>query len=148
MLKAILKTGLIAGTMDGAAAVIILAKMNFTGVFQYVASGAFGKAAFEGGAAMTIAGVTFHYFNAFAFTIFYFLIFPFISILRKNVLLSAFAYGLFVWSVMNLIVVPLSNITMGPFNWSIALLNMAILVVCIGLPISYFANKYHTSKNS
>lgn len=148
MLKTILKTGLIAGTMDGLAAVIILAKMNFTGLFQYVASGAFGKEAFGGGPAMTLAGVAFHYFNAFAFTIFYFLILPYVSFLRKQVVVSALVYGLFVWSIMNLVVVPMSKITMGPFNWGSALLNMTILVVCIGLPISYFANTYYTSKNS
>lgn len=146
MLKAIIKTGLIAGTLDGLAAVFILAKGNFTGVFQYVASGAFGKTAFGGGAAMTAAGVGFHYFNAFAFTIFYFLILPHVSFLRKQVLISAVVYGLFAWTVMNRIVVPLSNITMGAFNWSSALLNATILIVCIGLPISYFANKYYTSK--
>jgi len=146
MLKAILKTGLIAGTMDGAAAVIILAKMNFTGVFQYVASGAFGKGAFEGGAAMTIAGVAFHYFNAFAFTIFYFVMLPFVPFLRGRLIISTVVYGVFVWCVMNLLVVPMSNVNMAPFNLSRALLNMVILIFCIGLPISYFANKYYDSK--
>lgn len=147
MLKAIVKTGFIAGTMDGLAAVFILAKGNFTGVFQYVASGAFGKAAFEGGTTMTAAGVGFHYFNAFAFTIFYFLVLPYLPFSRKQVLINAILYGAFVWCVMNLIVVPMSNVTMGPFNWGRASLNMVILMICIGLPISYFAKTYYDSKN-
>ncbi len=148
MLKAILKTGLIAGTMDGLAAVVILAKMNFTGVFQYVASGVFGKASFEGGAATTIAGVGFHYFNAFAFTVFYFVIYPRLAFLQKQMFVSALVYGIFVWCVMNLIVVPMSNVAMAPFNWGRAFLNMAILIVCIGLPIAYFVKNYYASKKS
>jgi len=148
MLKAIVKTGFVAGTLDGLAAVFILSKGNFTGVFQYVASGAFGKTAFGGGAVMTAAGVGFHYFNAFAFTLFYFAALPYLSFLRKQVLLSAILYGAFVWCVMNLLVVPLSKITMAPFDLRGASLNMVILVVCIGLPISYFANNFYASKNS
>ena len=39
MLKAILKTGLVAGTLDILAAIVLLAKMNVAGVLQYIASG-------------------------------------------------------------------------------------------------------------
>ena len=66
MLKAILKTGLIAGTLDILAAIVILAKMNAVGVLQYVASGVFGKEAFSGGTTMAIAGLIFHYIIAFS----------------------------------------------------------------------------------
>ncbi len=75
MLKAILKTGVIVGTLDALAAIIILAKMNAVGVSQFIASGAFGKEAFSGGAAMTITGILFHYLFAFSFTTLYFFCF-------------------------------------------------------------------------
>lgn len=104
MLKAILKTGVIVGTLDALAAIIILAKMNAVGVFQFIASGAFGKEAFSGGAAMTIIGILFHYLFAFSFTTLYFLLFPYATFLRKQKLVSGVLYGLFVWTVMNLIV--------------------------------------------
>ncbi|MEK6781323.1 MAG: hypothetical protein AABY93_06435 [Bacteroidota bacterium] len=148
MIKAILKTSIIAGTLDALAAIIILANMNAVGVFQYIASGAFGEGAFSGGIAMTITGVVFHYFIATSFTALYFILYPHMQFLRKQKLVSGVLYGLFVWSVMNLIVVPMSNTSKNPFSWGRASLNMTILVVCIGLPISLLARKYYSSKNS
>ena len=146
MLKAILKTGLIAGTLDILAAIVILAKMNAVGVLQYIASGVFGKEAFSGGTATVIAGLIFHYIIAISFTTFYFIIFPYVPFLGKQRLISGVLYGAFVWSVMNLVIVPLSNTSKSALTWNGVSLNMAILIVCIGLPISLLANKYYSSK--
>jgi uncharacterized membrane protein YagU involved in acid resistance len=146
MLKAILKTGLIAGTLDILAAIVILAKMNAVGVLQYIASGVFGKEAFSGGTIMAIAGLIFHYIIAFSFTTFYFIVFPYVPFLGKQKLVGGVLYGAFVWSVMNLIIVPLSSTNKSPLTWNGASLNVAILIVCIGLPISLLASKYYSSK--
>ena len=148
MLKAILKTGFIAGTLDILAAIIILAKMNVTGVLQYIASGVFGKESFSGGTTMAITGLIFHYIIAFSFTTLYFIFFPYVPFLGKQKWASGVLYGVFVWSVMNLIIVPLSSTNNSPLTWSGASLNMAILIVCIGLPISFLASKYYSSRNS
>ena len=145
MIKAILKTGLVAGTLDILAAIVILAKMNMMGVLQYIASGVFGKEAFSGGTTMAIAGLIFHYIIALSFTTFYFIVFPYVPFLRKQKLVGGVLYGAFVWSVMNLVTVPLSNTSKSPLTWSGASLNMAILIVCIGLPISLLAHKYYSS---
>ena len=148
MLNAILKTGLIAGTLDILAAIVILAKMNAVGVLHYIASGVFGKEAFSGGTATVIAGFIFHYIIAFSFTALYFIVFPYIPFLGKQKLVGGVLYGAFVWCVMNLVTVPLSNTNKSPLTWSGASLNMAILIVCIGLPISFLASKYYSSRNS
>ena len=146
MLKAILKTGLVAGTLDILAAIVLLAKMNVAGVLQYIASGVFGKEAFSGGLAMAIVGFIFHYIIAFSFTTLYFFIFPYVPFLRKQKLAGGVLYGVVVWSVMNLVIVPLSNTNMSPLTWSGASLNMAILIACIGLPISLLTSQYYSSK--
>ena len=113
---------------------------------QYIASGVFGKEAFSGGTATVIAGLIFHYIIAISFTALYFIVFPYIPFLGKQKLVGGLLYGAFVWSVMNLVTVPLSNTYKSPLTWSGASLNMAILIVCIGLPISLLATKYYSSK--
>lgn len=135
-----------AGTLDILAAIVILAKMNVMGVLQYIASGIFGKEAFSGGTTMAIAGLIFHYIIAFSFTTFYFIVFPYVPFLGKQKLVGGVLYGAFVCSVMNLVIVPFSNTSKSALTWSGASLNMAILIVCIGLPISLLANKYYSSK--
>lgn len=133
----LLSIGLVAGTLDGLAAVIFLAKMNFVRVFQYIASAILGKAAYAGGAKTVLLGLILHYFIAFSFTFFFALLTTWISALRKNVLISGVIYGIFVWTVMNLLVVPLTKIPPTPFHVEKALINAIILIFCIGLPVSY-----------
>jgi len=136
-LKKVLLITLIAGILDGLAAVIFLGKMNFTGVFQYIASAILGKAAFAGGIKTVLIGLALHYIIAFGFTIFYTFASTKIALLKQHFILSGVIYGLLVWAVMNLIIVPLTKIPAAPFHYEKAILNAIILIFCIGLPISY-----------
>ena len=143
IVKNILFSGLIAGTLDISAAILFLANGNAAGVLKYIASGAFGKDAFTGGDEMLAWGVLFHYLIAMSFATFYFLIYPHLPFLRQNKWINALLYGIFVWATMNLLIVPMSHITSTAFNWVSALKNIAILVVCIGLPISLLADRFY-----
>lgn len=137
--KAILWTGLLAGTLDITSAMIHVTVLGstLTRLFQYIASGLIGRdAAFSGGMATAALGLLLHYVIAFTFTVFYFLLYPRVSLLRRNAVISGIGYGLFVWAVMNLIVLPLSRIPPIPFDPAKAALAAAILIVCIGLPIA------------
>ncbi len=145
MLKAIVKTGLIAGTLDILAAIFILAKGNAIATLKFVASGYFGNQAFASGNEMVIWGLLFHYIIALCFTILYFIIYPKIKLLQKNVWVSAIVYGIIVWLIMAFIVVPNSAVAQRPFNPASAIKNCVILVVCIGLPIAYFAKKFYAN---
>jgi hypothetical protein len=142
----ILQAGLIAGTLDILSAFIYYyiksGKTNFLVIFKFIASAIFGKAAGEGGTGMILAGFILHYAIAFAFTIFFFWLYPKMNVMSKNRFVTAIVYGLFVWSVMNLIVVPLSNTVHRQFKIEGALINMGILIICIGLPLSFMANAY------
>jgi hypothetical protein len=142
----ILQAGLIAGTLDILSAFIYYyiksGKTNFLVIFQFIASGIFGKDAGAGGTAMILAGLILHYAIAFSFTIFFFWLYPKVNVMSKNRVVTAIVYGLFVWTVMNLIVVPLSNTVHRPFKIEGALINMGILIVCIGLPLSFMANAF------
>jgi hypothetical protein len=53
------------------------------------------------------------------------------------------AYGIVVWFVMNMIVLPLSNVRQGPFNLFQAIVGAVILMFCIGLPIAMIVGRSH-----
>ncbi len=144
-LNIILRAGLLAGTLDILAAILILAKGNAEGTLKFIASGVFGNMAFSGGYDMVALGTVFHYFIATSFAAGYFLVYPRLPLLQKNKWASGVLFGLFVWAVMNLLAVPLSHAPQGPFAWDSALKNMAILVVCIGLPIAWLAERFYST---
>ena len=147
---AIIRAGLIAGTLDGTAAIIqytINGGKQPANIFRYIASGLFGKKALAGGWPMAGWGLLFHFLIAFAFTLFFFRIYPRVPWFAKNKLLTGLVYGVFVWAVMNLLVVPLSYISKFPAHIKPAAIAMMILVVCIGMPLSLLANKYYLYKN-
>ncbi|MBS1542890.1 MAG: hypothetical protein JST14_04610 [Bacteroidetes bacterium] len=132
-------TALIAGTMDITAAIIqtLIGGGNIMRLMQYIASGMFGKQAFEGGMTMAALGLLFHYIIAMGWTWLYAFIYPKNKLLQYNWMLSAVIYGLAVWFLMNRVVLQLSNVTPFPFNITRALIAAGILVVCIGGPIAY-----------
>ena len=148
--QAVLLAGLVAGVLDGTAAVIstyISIGRGFEAVFRFVASGVFGPAAFEGGPAMIVAGVCFHMLIAMIWAIVFFFIYPLLKGLGRNKILVGLLYGVVVWLCMNLIVVPLSNTPKFPFNPIGMIKGMAILMVCIGLPISIIIGKYYSRRD-
>lgn len=144
--KVILLTGFIAGSLDLTGAIISATIMNqkFPGkIFHYIASGIFGKEAFSGGNVMILWGILFHYIIAYTFTFFYFWIYPKVGFLHVNRVAAGLFYGAFVWVIMNIIVVPLSNVTTGPFNIVQAIVGMVVLMLMIGLPIAFNAHRYY-----
>jgi len=146
----ILTAWLVAGTLDMSTAIVVYAfilhKVSTLNLLYGIASGVFGKDAYEGGTAMAVAGIVFHYIIAFTFTILYFFVFPRISFLKKNWVLSGLLYGVFVWAAMNLVVLPIVFSRAPYVAWS-SITAAAILMVMIGLPVAYFTNKYYGVKS-
>jgi hypothetical protein len=137
----ILLLGLLTGTLDAVAALAWNYKANAAIIFEFIASGAFGKAAYTGGSTLVLWGILFHYIIAFAFTIVFYLGYPAFYKLFRNKYLIAFEYGIICWFVMNIIVIPVSRIGLKPFHVLPTITGMGILVICIGLPIALFADK-------
>jgi len=148
--KTILLAGFIAGSLDIITACTqyyITTGKNPVRVLNYVASGVFGKeTAYAPGVGMPILGLLFHYIIAFSFTIFFFWLYPKWKALAWNKFLTAFCYGLFVWAVMNLLVVRLSQTPKGPFDISKAGIAAAILICMIGLPVTFIVSNYYSKK--
>lgn len=147
----IIITGLIAGALDITAACtsyFISTGKDPLNVLHFVAAGLFGKAASDGSINMKVAGLLIHFAIAFSFTIFYFIIASRSAALKKYWLMNGIVYGLFTWTVMNLLVLPMTKLTLPPFNLNKAMLGAAILVVCIGLPIAYSAHRFYKKRSS
>ncbi|WP_343694607.1 DUF1440 domain-containing protein [Flavobacterium sp.] len=144
----VLFSGLLAGTLDILAAIliysVILQKTTAEKIIQSIASGLFKQNAYTGGSQMILYGLLLHYFIAFAFAYFYYKIYPHVPLLRKNIFLSGFVYGIFVWIVMNLIVLPLvfPKLPSKEFDFPL-ILSILILIFCIGLPIAFITQKFY-----
>lgn len=150
-LRTILLAGFVAGTLDILGAIFVYVYiMNVTTttrLLQGIARGAFGKSAFQGGMSMALAGLAFHFIIAFSFTVFYFFVFQLIPFLKKQRIISGLLYGIFVWCVMNLAVLPLLDVANVPTKWDSILRGAGILMVCVGLPISLIVSRSYISKD-
>ena len=141
-------SGLIAGTLDITAAIVVYAfllqKTTPIKILQSIASGIFKQEAYTGGSQMAWYGLGFHFLIATSFAWFYFTIYPYLPFLKKNVLISGFLYGIFVWIVMNLIVLPIvfPSLPAKQLDFPL-LLSIIILMFCIGLPIAFITRKYY-----
>jgi len=147
---AILKTGLVAGACDITCAMLhylIRTGNNPLKILNYVASAAFGESASEPGVLMPVLGLLFHFTIATIFAAFFFFIYPRLKFLSKNIIVSGIAYGLFVWLVMNLIIVPLSRIGRFPSNTLQALISLIIIIIAIGLPIAILTYRYYINNS-
>ena len=145
ILKAIILTGFTVGLLDISAAFLnyfIVTGKNPMRVLEFIASGVFGKEAFNGNSFMVLYGLIFHFCIALLWTVLFFFFYPKIALVRNNWIASGIGYAFIVWCAMTRIVLPLSNVSQQPFDISKALLAIAILILCIGLPISYSVKKY------
>ena len=147
----VLLAGFITGTLD-----ILSASVYFTiathgqplsKLFAYISSGVFGKEAFNGNPAMTLWGLLFHYGIALTWSFVFLSIYPKIPDLRRYPVATGLVYGLIVWSFMQFIVLPLSRVPHGPLHLVPALLNIAILMVMIGLPLSFIGRRYYAGQS-
>jgi uncharacterized membrane protein YagU involved in acid resistance len=141
--------GLVAGVLDAADGVVafgLVKGLNPIQVLQYIASGALGKAAFEGGLATAFLGMLFHFFIAFVVAGIYYGASLIIPILYRQAVLFGLLYGAAVYFVMNYLVLPFSNVS--PSEFSLALLLNGIIghAVFVGLPIALFA-RYSSEKD-
>jgi len=146
--KTILLAGFIAGTLDILFAIIFLASGNAEAVFRYIARGALGEAAYQGGFEMILLGLVFHYIIAYCFTIGYFLVSPLFPFLHKQKIAVGLLYGVFVWAFMHFIVLPFTHNPPGPVTLKGAWKNIVILMFAVGLPVVIMAGKYYDEKNA
>jgi len=141
--KTIFFTALLVGTLDALGAITVY-QVNPGRIFRHIASGAVGSdVAFSGGIEIIVLGIAIHYFIASSWTILFFTLYQKLKAQTIPWPVTGITYGAVIWICMNLVILPtLSTLPMPGFTLVAVLKGMAILVVMIGLPLSYVANRF------
>ncbi|HKY45415.1 MAG TPA: hypothetical protein VJM50_20145 [Pyrinomonadaceae bacterium] len=137
--------GLIAGTLDLTAACVyswLRASVSPIRVFQFIASGVMGTDSFTGGAKTAVLGVALHFLIATVATaVFYFASRAWFFLIEHPIV-AGLLYGIPVYAFMNFVVLPLSQIQQRPQPMSARIINLVILMFCIGLPIALIVRRF------
>lgn len=104
-----------------------------TRLLQFVASGLLGPQAFEGGTATAALGLALHFFIAFTLVAVFYAASRSFGFLLRHAVASGIIYGLIVYAVMNLVVLPLSA-ARPRHSISGDLIQIGIHMFVIGLP--------------
>jgi hypothetical protein len=142
-LKAVVFTGLIAGTID-----ITQALVQFgVGVPYGIAAGLLGPSAVaQGGAGLYALGLVLHYCIATTWAGIYYAASRKLEFLVAHPLVCGLFYGMAVENVMNLVVLPLSALhAAGPYTLHALLDGLITHMITIGLPVAY-GIRYFTRK--
>ncbi|MDZ4707482.1 MAG: hypothetical protein SH818_03690 [Saprospiraceae bacterium] len=149
LLRTIFFTALIAAILDLAGAAInymISSGGKFPKkILEYIAGGVYGGSALDGSMGMNIKGALLHFLIASIWTILFFSFYPKIKFFHRSIWVNAVVYGLIVWLVMNLIVLPFSawKAPIVPFKLETAIRAAIVLIICVALPIAMSARKYY-----
>ena len=142
-------TGLIVGTLDILSAFIIVLSRGstVTRLLQFIASGLLGPQAFQGGAATAVLGLALHFFIAFTLVAVFYAARQRFGLVRDHAISSGIIYGLIVFAVMNLIVLPLSA-ARPRHSLSGDLIQIGIHMFVIGLPTSLLLRRLSGARAS
>ncbi|OCX54650.1 hypothetical protein BEL04_10515 [Mucilaginibacter sp. PPCGB 2223] len=145
----VLWCGLLVGTLDILAA-FANAYLSFDKgpifVLKYIATSLFGVSAFNGGTEMVVCGLLIHYAIAYFFTALFIVLYPRLGGASQNNILIGVLYGIGIWLLMNLIVVPLTKTPAGHIHAKQVIINCLILIVMIGVPLSIFTSNFYSAK--
>ena len=121
----------------------ILEKNPFISVLQYVASGAMGNAAFAGGLATALLGLVLDFFMTTIMAGVFILSVDRIPLLRRYVIPGSLLYGLGVFIVMYLIVLPLSAAPAlpAPPLWLFIEIILVEHILLVGLPLGLLVQR-------
>jgi len=135
--------GLIAGVLDAIDGVIAYGTQGLSPiqVLQYIASGALGKSAFQGGLATAALGAGFHFIITWVAAAVFVLASRRLEILKTHTVLAGLIYGAAVYFFMNYLVLPLSAVAPATFQLGLFLNGVIGHAVLVGLPIALFARR-------
>ena len=147
--RAIAITGLVVGALDITSAFILAIARGSTAtrLLQFVASGLLGPSAFEGGPTTAALGLLLHFVIAFAVVIAFYATTRWIPAIRGYPVVAGLAYGVVVYGVMNLIVLPLSA-ARPRHTLTGDLIQIGIHMFVIGLPTSLLIRRLSGAPSS
>jgi uncharacterized membrane protein YagU involved in acid resistance len=136
--------GLLAGTLDIVYACVfwaVRADIPPTRIFQSVAAGLLGEASFQGGASTAALGLFLHFLIACTMALAYYVAARRWPVFARRPVPLGVAYGLLLYVVMNLVVVPLSAASPGSRDPTWIAHTVAVHAFLVGLPIAWFASR-------
>jgi hypothetical protein len=149
-LRFVLMLGLLVGTLDIAGAIInyMVASggKNPIAIFRFIASALFDTS--MPALFLAVMGLLMHYWIAFGWTVLFFFIYPRLRFLHQSQVATGMLYGIFVWIMMTMVFLPLTRIPPLPVRPMQAAVGIGILIVAIGLPLSFFTHHYYFGKSN
>ena len=143
--RAILAGGLAAAVLDAADALVaykLAFGMSPLVIYQFVASGLLGKAAYTGGAASAFLGLGVHVLVAFTSATVFVLASERFPGLRRGAVGLGLAFGVGVFAVMNFLVIPLSRIGASVPSFPVVANGLLAHAFLVGLPIALAARRF------
>jgi uncharacterized membrane protein YagU involved in acid resistance len=141
-MKRVLIGALVVGGLDLLDAIVFFGLRNGVPpvrIFQSIAAGVQGRAAFSGGVPSAALGILLHFFIAFVIVGVYLVASRYVPVLIRQWIVCGILYGIAVYFFMNDVVIPLSATTRGAFAWPVFVNGLAIHMLGVGLPAAWFA---------
>ena len=142
--RAVLAAGAAAGALDilAAFATSLARGGRPVNVLKAIASGLLGPDAFKGGTGVAALGLVAHFAIATIWAAIFYLLSRRFPVLAARPLVSGPLYGIAVFWLMRLVVVPLSAAPdFGNGGAGALALGIAIHIVCVGLPIALLVSR-------
>ncbi len=141
--RAILYATLVVGVLDASDGVVFLGLhgQNPIQVLQYIASSLLGPRSFSDGLASAVLGLVLHFAIALVVATIYILASRRVAALCIQWVLVGLLYGAAVWTVMNLLVLPLTAVAHGPIATAALFNGLIGHALFVGLPSAFFAKK-------
>ena len=140
--RALLYGTLVVGVLDITDAIVFFGVRNGASpirIFQSIARGLIGSAAYQGGVATAALGAFLHFLIAFLIVAVYYLASTRIAVLTQRPIICGALYGIAVYCVMNLIVLPISAAGETAFVLPVVVNGVLIHIVGVGIPSALFA---------
>jgi hypothetical protein len=139
-----LLAGLVAGALDitATSTLFALQGLSLERLWQGIASGALGAPAFSGGKKIAAAGLLFHFAIAFVVAAVYFGLSRVWPFLLERPFVWGAVYGAAVHGVMSRIVLPLSAAPKRIFSAKAFLIQLAIHICFVGLPVALVVSHF------
>jgi len=140
--RKILVATLVAGALDILSACVytLIAGRSPMTMLKGLASAILGNGAVTGGAGVALAGLLLHFAIMAAMVAFFVIAANRLPVLKARWLLAGIAYGIGLWAVMNLIVLPL-RFGWHPFTPLGLAEQFFSHIVLVGIPIAWFARR-------
>jgi uncharacterized membrane protein YagU involved in acid resistance len=139
--RAILWATLVAGALDISSAILLNLGVGPRVVLQSVAGGWLGRATYQGGWPTALLGLASHFGIMLVIAAIYMTLASRRPLLRTQWLLAGAVWGVLVWLVMTLVVIPLSASTLSAPDTHHVVQGLIVHVLMVGLPMAWIARR-------